>query len=136
MADLAACMDALGDALSTITGLRAHPYEADTVTPPAAIVAWPDTYEFDTAMQRGADRMVLPVLVVVGRADARSSRDRLAQYVRGDGAQSVKAAVEAHSTTVWYSARVQSVTFDAVTIAANSYLAATFNIELLVPGKG
>lgn len=136
MSDLAACMDALGVALATIPGLRAHPYEADTVTPPAAIVAWPDTYEFDTVMQRGADRMVMPVLVVVGRADARTSRDRLAKYVAGDGAQSVKAAIEAYQTPAWYSARVQTVDFDAVTIGGKSYLAATFNIELLVPGKG
>lgn len=134
MADLSAIMDALGAAVGTIADLRPHPYWADNVTPPAAIVAWPDSYEFDQTMARGSDHVTLPVIVVVGRADARTSRDRLAQYVAGSGAQSVKQAVENTTTTAYDSARVVKVEFGTLSIASISYLAATFDVDIYAHG--
>lgn len=133
--DIAAVMDEIGDALATIDGLRVFPYYADKVTPPSAVVHWPDSYEFDQTMQRGSDLVTVPVTVVVGRADARTSRDRLAQYVKGSGATSVKAAVEQHEPASFESARVKSVEFGAFTIANSTYLGATFDIEIYAPGE-
>lgn len=133
--NLADVMDELGIALETIPGLRIHPYEADKVTPPAAMVMWPDTYEFDSTMQRGSDSATFDVVILVGRADARSSRGRLAKYVDGSGESSVKAAIESHASDVYDSARVRSVEFDGVTIAAVNYLAATFSVDIVAPGK-
>jgi hypothetical protein len=133
--NLADVMDELGIALEVIPGLRIFPYTADKVTPPAAIVMWPDSYEFDRTMQRGSDAVTLPIVVVVGRADARSSRDRLAKYVDGSGSDSVKAAIEDHASDVYDSVRVTSVEFNQVTIASIDYLAATFNVDIVAPGK-
>lgn len=133
--DLAAVMDGLGAALDTIDGLRSHPYYVPRAIPPCAVVTWPDDYDFDETFGRGSDRVVLPVTVIVGQADQRSARDQLAAYCAGSGASSVKAAVESYAPAgVWDSARVQKVEFGAVTVAAVSYLAATFHVEII--GKG
>lgn len=128
-------MDEVGEALEVIDGLRAFPYWQDKISPPAVVVAWPDSYSFDQTMGRGSDQIVLPVTVIVGRADARTSRDRLAQYVAGSGAASVKAAIESHTPTSFDSARVRSVEFGAVTNASITYLAAIFDIEIFGPGE-
>lgn len=128
-------MDELAAALGTIDGLRAYGYYADNVTPPSAVVDWPDEIDYDSTMQRGSDRVTLPVGVLVGRLDARSSRDRLSKYVAGDGPDSVKAAIEAHVTDAWYSARVMKATFGTTTVGGTDYLSAAFDIELLVPGR-
>ncbi|GAA2855370.1 hypothetical protein GCM10010472_10830 [Pseudonocardia halophobica] len=132
---LSQVMDQLGDAAATIPDLRAHPYYAENVTPPAAIVGWPDEYLFDTGMQRGSDRFTIPLIVVVGRADARSSRDRLAKYADGSGPESIKQVLEGWSPTppavkAWDSLRVESIEFGISTIAGKAYLAATFSIDI------
>lgn len=76
-------MDELGDVLATIEGLRVYPFSADRIVPPAAVVAWPDEYNFDAAMTRGADRLTVPVTILAGKIDARSARNTLAAYVNG-----------------------------------------------------
>lgn len=53
--NLAAVMDELGAALGTIPGLRVFPYWADRITPPAAVVGWPDPLTYDATMRRGSD---------------------------------------------------------------------------------
>lgn len=128
-------MDEVGAALDTIEGLRVFPYWADRVNVPAAIVGFPDAYDFDSTMGRGSDRLTLPVLVLVGTADARTARDALARYVHGSGPASVKAAVEKHAATSYDSARVQRVEFGTVTVASTTYLGATFEIDITGPGE-
>lgn len=132
--NLSAVMDAIGNALDLVPNLRVFPYFADSVTPPAATVGFPDEYLFDETFGRGSDRATIPVNVVVGKADARSARDQLAQYANGSGPTSVKQAVEQYATTAWDSVRVKSIEFGVVSIASVSYLAATFNIEII--GRG
>lgn len=131
---LSAVMDDLGAALATIDGLRVFAYWADRITPPAAVVGWPDPLTYDSTLRRGSDAITVPIMVMVGRADARSSRDQLAAYADGAGASSVKAAIEAHPATAYDSARVVRAEFDAVVISGVDYLAATFFVDLI--GKG
>lgn len=132
--NIADVMDELGTALDTITGLRVFPYFAERITPPAAVVGWPDSYDYDQTLQRGADTVVMPVIVAVGRAQMRAARDQLAQYADGTGTASVKRVVEAHTPTAYDSARVQSVEFGTVTVAGTELLSATFNIEIIGTG--
>jgi hypothetical protein len=127
-------MDELGAALDTIDGLRVHAYGADRIIPPAAVVAWPEELNYDVAMQRGGDQAEIPVVVLAGRADARSARDVLARYCDGAGARSVKAAVDGHTAAAYDSARVMRVEFAPATFAGVEYLAATFYIDVI--GKG
>lgn len=132
--NLAGVMDDLGAALETIPGLRVFPYWTDRITPPAAIVGWPEPLTFDATYFRGSDRAEIPIYVAVGKVDARSARDTMARYADGAGSYSVKAAVEAHAATAYGSARVMRVEFDVLTVAAVDYLAATFVVDLT--GKG
>jgi hypothetical protein len=132
--DLGDVMDDLGAALGTITGLRVFPYWADKIVPPAAIVGFPESIDYDETMGRGADHLQLPVIVVVARRDGRSSRPRLTKYVAGTGTDSVKAAIEAYAATAYHSARVERVEFGTPTIAGVEHLAATFSVDVIGAG--
>lgn len=128
-------MDELGAALGAISGLKVFAFGAQRITPPAAMVGWPDTYEFDSTGARGADHLVIPVYVLVGgQIEAKSARDAMSQYVSGAGVASVKAAVEAASYTACDSVRVQSCEFGTLTVAGVEYLAATFQIDVIGAG--
>lgn len=127
-------MDDLAAALDTIDGLRTYPYWVKRIMPPAAVVSWPEPLTYDMTMRRGGDRATLPVRVVVGNVDARSSRDTLARYVDGAGPQSVKQAVEGYAATAYGEASVRSASFEVVTIAGVDYLAAEFEVD--VTGRG
>lgn len=127
-------MDELGAALERIDGLRVYPYGAKRITPPAAVVGWPDPISYDGALARGMDSMTFPVLVATGDLDARASRDTLAAYLDGDGPSSVKAAIDGGSYTACDSARVTEARVEPVTIAGIPYLAAV--VDVAVSGNG
>ncbi len=133
--DLASCMDQIGDRLDTIVGLRVHRYPPPTVTPPAAVVSYPETIDFDQTYGRGADKMTIPVVVVVGRASDRAARDALGAYCDGSGASSVKAVLESGTYTAFHTVRVESIEFDVVTIAAVDYMAALFDLDIAGSGS-
>jgi hypothetical protein len=111
-------------------------YAAESVTPPAAIVGWPDQITYDATMARGMDQMTFPVWVVVGRVDARSARDTLAAYMDGAGPSSVKTKLDRGIYSACDSVRVTGVPngVESVSIAAIDYLAAVFDVE--VTGRG
>lgn len=132
--NIADVMDDLGAALSDIQDLRVSPYWADRISPPSAIVSWPDPLTYDESYGRGADRMEIPINVAVGKVDARSSRDALAAYADGSGQFSVKAAIEAHEATAYNSARVTRCEFGVVSIAGIEYLSATFFVDIIGTG--
>ena len=133
--NLASVMDDLADALGTLPGLRVFPYWADRVSPPAAVIGWPDPLTYDAAMVRGGDRVELPLIVMVGKVDARSARDALGVYLNGSGTGSVKAAVEAHEPTAYGSARVTRAEVGVISVAGVEYLAATFYLDLIGTGS-
>jgi len=126
-------MDAIGARLLGVTGLRVYDYAADAANPPAAIVTLPETVEYDTVAGRAADRVVIPVTVLVGKVSDRAARDQLAQYVSGTGAQSVKTAIEGGTGDlggVAQTVRVTDAQISVVTIQAVEYLGASFNVEV------
>lgn len=93
--DLADVMTEIGARLDTIDGLRVYPYPADQVTPPAAVVTYPETVQFDATYARGMDRYPdLVVMVLVAKPWDRSTRDLVAGYLNGSGAGSVKDVLE------------------------------------------
>ena len=57
--------------LATITGLRTSATMPDAINPPVAIVV-PEGITFDSAMARGMDEYSFTIMVIVGRADART----------------------------------------------------------------
>lgn len=133
--DLAAVMDQLSARLDTIAGLRCFAYPPPTLTPPAAVVSYPETYEFDATYGRGMDRMKLPVVVVVGRPSERTTRDRLGAYCDGSGASSVKAVLESGTYTAFDTVRVETIDFDVVSIASIDYMAGLFTLDIAGSGS-
>lgn len=133
--NLARVMDELGTALDTISGLRVFPYWADRIVPPAAVVAWPEPVTYDGTMARGMDEMTLHVFVMVGRYDARSTRDRMAKYLDGSGGDSIKAKLDGGTYTSCHSVTVQSATVDAFSVAGASVLGADFIVQIVGQGS-
>lgn len=120
--------------IDTIPGLRVVDHPVDTIAPPIAIVGLPEV-TFDETYGRGCDRYLLPVILAVGRADAKASRFNIAPYVAGSGTSSVKAALEPNAAYVSFDTlRVQSATFDIVTWSAVEYLCVTFLLDIIGNG--
>jgi len=132
--DLASVMDEVSGRLDTIAGLRCYPYPVATVTPPAAVVSYPDTYTYDATYGRGMDRMSLPVVLVVGKVSDRAARDTLGAYCDGSGTKSVKQVLEGGTYTAFDSLRVESIEFDVVSIAGVDYMAGVFTVDIAGSG--
>lgn len=87
----------LATALQQINNLRTFDYVPDSLAPPAAVVE-PVEITWDRAMQRGLDHYKAWILVIVGRVDERAASLRLDNYLAGDGATSIKTALETDRT--------------------------------------
>lgn len=127
--------DDIADALDGIAGLNVYPFAADHVSPPAAVVGFPEDYTFDTTMGRGSDRMSIPVFVLVGKVSDRAARDTLGAYVDGSGAKSIKAKLEGSTYTAFDSLRVQSVEFETISVAGQELLAGVFSVDIYGQGS-
>ena len=132
--NLAAVMNELGDALDTIDGLRVFRYPAGTVSPPAAVIAFPDSIEFETAYQRGAARITIPIALVEGDVSNRSSALRLGEYASGSGDKSVKAAIDDYSYSAIDVATVVTADFDIVTIGDTDHIGCLFEVDVIGSG--
>lgn len=130
-------MDEAAKALEEITGLRVTPYPPGTVTPPAGYISYPQSIDFDETYRRGEDRFTdLPLVLLAGKTTDRSARDTVAGWASGDGPQSVKARMEAHTWTTCDDLTVTSCEFDVETLAGVPYLAAMFKATVVGPGEG
>jgi hypothetical protein len=132
--DLTACMDAVADRLEGLGDLRVWAYPPGSVSPPAAVVSYPEEIDFDKTYGRGADRMRLPLVLVVGKASDRAAREALGAYCDGSGPSSVKARLESGTFTDFDSLRVINIEFDVVSIGGVDYLAALFDLDIFGSG--
>lgn len=129
--DLPQSMEALAAALGAVEGLRCYAYPPDSVVVPAAVVGLPEVIEYDETMGRGADRVTVPVYVLVSKASDRAGAGRLGAYLSADG---VKAAVESYappSPAPWHTVRVSRADVSVISVAGVDYLAATFTLDLV-----
>jgi len=127
-------MQAIADQLNTIAGLRCFAWPPGTVTPPAAVVGYPERCTFDETYGRGMDLLTVPVVVIVGPPYQRQARAAFSAYTAGSGASSVKAVLESGTYTAFDAVRVASWDQDVYRLAGVDYLAAIF--ELQIGGKG
>lgn len=132
--NIADVMDEIGTALGEIDGLRVHPFPARKITPPAAVVLLPELITFDATYGRGSDTIQLDIVVFVGAASDRASRDLVAAYADGSGASSVKAALEAHTWTSCDDVHAKSCELGAVRSGDAEYLGAIFTLS--ITGQG
>ena len=133
--NLNAVMDAIGDRLGIIAGLRIYDYPADKIAAPAAVLGLPDDITYDDAYGRGMDRMSLPLLLVVGRGSDRVARDDLAAYASGSGTRSIKQVLESGTYVAFDTLRVTRVEFDSLRIAGVDHLAALFDLDIAGSGS-
>lgn len=133
--NLADVMDELGTVLDTITGLRVYDYNADRITPPAAVVALPEGIDYDATYAHGKDMMTLEVTVMVGKVSDRASRDQIAVYADGSGSKSIKATLDNATYTKCDSVSVKSAEFDVIRVATIDYLAAVFTVAIAGSGS-
>lgn len=127
-------MDEVAARARTIEGLQAYGWPKGNVSPPAAIVSYPDGYTFDATYGRGEDTMSLPLVLVVGLANDRAARDNLGAYCDGSGGRSIKQVLESGTYTSFGELRVASVEFDVVQIGGVDYLAALYTLD--ISGEG
>lgn len=131
---ISAIMAEVASRLDTIPGLRVYGWPPGSVTPPAAIVGYPEEIVFDAAFRRGMDTMSLPVLCVIGRPTDRNTPTLIGQYAKGAGLRSVKSTLETGAYATVHTLRVARCTFDAVSIGGTEYMAALFDIEITGSG--
>jgi hypothetical protein len=98
MASLTSIREGLATAMGNIVGLRCHASIQDQVAVPAAVVGPPELINWDMTFRRSSDRYTIPVRVYASRASERAGQDLLDGFLAGDGASSIKAAIEADPT--------------------------------------
>jgi hypothetical protein len=106
----------------------------DSISPPTAMVAWPELVQYDVTYARGCDRITLPFLVIVGRSNDRAARDQMARHVDGSGPASVKQVLEADPAYAGFTCRVTQVEFDVITQNGVDYLGADFTLDIVGDG--
>lgn len=133
--DLGPVRSGLATNLSTLPNLRVFDYMPDSVTPPVAVVGFPDEWSFDVAMNRGLDEMPnIPIYLLFGKASDRAAQELLSVYVAARGDASVKAAVEADKTLggacddLWVS---KATDFRIYPVGSSEYLGCRFLVNIV-----
>lgn len=132
--NVADVMSQLATQLDTISGLRVSDHVPKSISPPAAVVALPTSYDYDGTFARGMDRLSLSIHLLVGQVVSRTATQKLAGYMNGSGASSVKQVLEAGTYTAFDSLRVQSVTVGTITVEGVEFLGAIFVVDVVGQG--
>ena len=135
---MAATMDAIAARLKALGIRRVYGWPILSVTPPAALVGYPEEITYDNTKGRGSDRLTFPVFVVVGQVADKAARDTLSGYIDPESSLSVKTALEAVDEgddgsldgTV-SKARVSAARPQYVVIGEVQYLAASFDVDIV-----
>lgn len=136
--NLADVMNEIAERVKSV-GVTAYPFPTDAVTLPAAVVSFPDDYNYDETYDRGTDEMIIPVIVLVAMSSPRVVRDNLGQYCDGASAKSVKQVLEDGVAAGAYPSlgtlKVPRVQFDPVTVGTTRCMAAMFDVVVTGPGS-
>jgi hypothetical protein len=128
-------MDEVADVLTNFTGLNVFAYPPSTLSAPAGYVSYPQSIDFDEAYQRGEDKFTdLPIVLLAGKANDKSARDKVAGWAAGDGPTSVKQAMETWKWRTCDDLTVTSCEFDLEQVGTVPYLAAMFKATVVGPG--
>ena len=134
MANLTNIRTEIANNLGAISSLTVFRFVPDFIEPPTAVIGVFESIEYDTAMQRGADKYEIPVYLYVGRVDAQDSQDTLDSFCASTGSDSVKTQIESDTSL---NGQAQSV---RVTSASNygvyninniDYLGVEFIVEVI-----
>jgi hypothetical protein len=119
-------------------GLRVLTWDADSLSPPAVLFELPEEYQYDLTYGRGSDEFTLPIVVLVGKADARTARKALTQYLDGSGPKSLKSIVDstnANTYTACDTVKIQRAQdIGPYMVGRVIYLGATLTTRITGPG--
>lgn len=132
--NLADVMDEIARRLDNISGLRVYSWPTDKFTPPAAIISYPEEIQFDQTYRRGVDKLTIPIMVFVPRANAHAAKTLLTQYCDGSGPNSIKSVVESGDTDHFDDLTVTRAEFDVFKVAGVEYFTVQFDAD--VTGSG
>lgn len=133
--NLKSVMEEIAEKLSLFTGISVFDYPVDSVTPPAGILGYPDSIDYDVTYQRGEMSFTnLPVYMITDRTDSKSARNQVAVWTDPSHSSSVKQYLDKENYTSCDSVNVINATFDVMTISGIDYLVAVF--ECNVTGEG
>ena len=116
----------------TGAGINAFDYPVGRVNAPAVVLSYPERIDYHGAYQGGMQRLTIPLVVVVARANEESAADLLGELCATEGDKSIMMIVENASYTALDAVTVTSVDFDVVEIAGASYVAALFTLDVAV----
>ncbi len=86
-------MDAIAAKVPAGATERVYAWPVESVSPPCAVVGYPDQpIEFDATFGRGSDRVRIPLFLLVGKATERTARDALSAVLTG--ATGIKDAID------------------------------------------
>ena len=134
MASVTSIRNGIGDNLANISSLTVFKFVPDFIEPPTAVVGVVENIEYDTTIQRGADKYEIPVFLYVSRVDAQDSQESLDAYLASTGSESVKAQVES-DVTLGGSANscrvIEANEVGVYTINNIDYLGVEFTVEVI-----
>lgn len=146
MATITQIRDGLVANLEQIDGLQALRAPVGNPSPPTAWVIRERT-EYDTTFNRGTDRYLFLIQLLVGLSDSLDAQDLLDQFVAPTGALSIKQAIETVDSPTGSvtlgglvdDVRVTEVDRDQLHAIAGQgahaiYLATEFTVEVYAPG--
>lgn len=129
-----------GKIIAAEVGLRVLPWDADSINPPGVLFELPDAYQYDLTYGRGSDEFTLPIVLVVGKTDARTARPALTRYLDGSGTHSLKAIVDSTNTNTYTTCdtvRIQQVAdIGPYMVGRVLYLGATLTTRITGQGGG
>ena len=134
MASVTSIRNGIGDNLANISSLTVFKFVPDFIEPPTAVVGVVENIEYDTTIQRGADKYEIPVFVYVSRVDAQDSQETLDSYLASSGSESIKAQVESDVTLGGSANSCRVIEANEVgmyTVNSIDYLGVEFTVEVI-----
>lgn len=136
--DLGAIMDEVASVLGTVDGIdRTFAYPVESVTPPAAIVTYPNAPGIAYMQTYGQGETSIGDLeahLIAYRVTDRVARDTAAAWTANAGAQSVVAKLESHAWTSCDEVTVTSAEFAIQTVGSEQFLDVIFHLDITGPG--
>lgn len=126
---LADVMDAISaEIVSAGVVTKAHAYPVGSVTPPCAVVGYPETIDFDAVFGRGSDKAEFPLWVIVGKVHDKSARDAISKLITG--ATGIKDALDGDLGGAVQTCHVTDCKIEEIQVGDITYLSAKFMLEI------
>ena len=132
--NLSVVRESMRDALGGIRGLSVSIFQTPQVLPPHAVIRL-SSGSYDRTMGRGLDELAATVIVYVSRAMDDTALEQLDQFITGTGPKSIKAAIESATGVGISFFRVSEFEVGVASVGDQEFLAATFDVQILLTGQ-